>query len=167
MNKIALSGSCYWCMEAIYQSLVGVKKVAQGFVASKEYKDQFSEAIIVHFIPDEISLKTLIEIHLHTHKSTVNHSWRDAYKSAIYTFSEEQKDKSMEVLELLQKEFSEEIITKVYSFESFKPSEEMFHNYYFSNPEKPFCKSYINPKLKKLLKEFSEFTNKEKLESTL
>lgn len=167
MEKIALSGSCYWCMEAIYQSLIGVEKVEQGFVASKEFSEEFSEAIIVHFTPNKISIETLIEIHLHTHKSTVNHSRRKAYKSAIYTFSEEQERKSIEVLKSLQKEFSEKIITKVYSFESFKPSEEMFHNYYFSNPEKPFCKSYINPKLKQLLKSFSKFINKEKLESTL
>lgn len=163
MEKIAFGGSCYWCMEAIYQSLIGIQKVDQGFIASQSAPKEFSEAVIVHFNPDEISLEVLIKIHLHTHKCTVNHSRRDLYKSAVYVFSEEQKKEASQAIMKLQKDFSEPIVTSVFSFESFKASEEMFHNYYYNDTEKPFCKSYINPKLKKLLTDFSAYTKKEKL----
>ncbi|MEL4307009.1 peptide-methionine (S)-S-oxide reductase [Joostella sp. CR20] len=163
MMKVALSGSCYWCMEAIYQSLIGVDLVEQGFVSSDD--DEFSEAIIVHFQPEVIDLKTLIEIHLHTHKCTVNHSWRDKYKSAVYVFSEAQKIVAEKILEALQGDFSETIITKVLMYKQFKPSEEMFHNYYYNNPEKPFCERYIHPKLKKILTDFSEYADSEKLKN--
>ena len=49
LNKIALGGGCHWCTEAVFQSLIGVKKVEQGYVASIEENKSFSEAVIVHF----------------------------------------------------------------------------------------------------------------------
>ena len=69
--KIALGGGCHWCTEAVFQSLKGVEKVNQGYVASTGENNWFSEAVIVHFNDEIITLKTLIEIHLHTHKSRI------------------------------------------------------------------------------------------------
>ena len=112
--------------------------------------------MIVHFNSNQIVLKTLIEIHLHTHKSTSNHSMRTKYRSAIYYFSHQQKEESLKIIEDLQGSFSDRIITKVIAFKNFKPSTEEFQNYYQSNPDKPFCKNYINPKLKLLLNQFSK-----------
>ncbi|QLE01193.1 peptide-methionine (S)-S-oxide reductase [Galbibacter sp. BG1] len=163
MEKVALGGSCYWCMEAIFISLLGVGRVEQGFVSSKEDTDSFSEAIVVHYHAADIPLKVLIEIHLHTHKSTHRHSRRDTYKSAVYVFSEKQRLQTNEILNTLQKNFSEKIITQVLSFESFKFSDEKFHDYYFKNPKKPFCETYINPKLHKLREQFTKYTDRDKL----
>ena len=50
LNKIALGGSCHWCTEAVFQSLLGVKKVEQGYVASTNENSSFSEAIVVHLM---------------------------------------------------------------------------------------------------------------------
>ncbi len=97
-TKIALGGGCHWCTEAVFQSLIGVRSVEQGFVASTEENSSFSEAVIVHFNPEDITLQTLIEVHLHTHKSTSAHSMRQKYRSAIYYFSDEQKTKSLKYL---------------------------------------------------------------------
>ncbi len=152
-------------MEAVFQSLIGVDTVEQGFISAKENKKFFSEGVIVHFNEDEVSLKTLIEIHLHTHKSTVNHSRRDKYVSAIYGFSKEQRIASKEFLTALQSDFAEDLVTEVLDFHEFNASEEIFHNYYYSNPDKPFCKTYIDPKLEKLLSKFSHYTLKNKLGS--
>ncbi|MDG1728993.1 MAG: peptide-methionine (S)-S-oxide reductase [Algibacter sp.] len=163
LNKIALGGGCHWCAEAIFQSLLGVSEVEQGFVASIGKNNTFSEAIIVHFNAEEISLKTIIEIHLNTHKSTSNHSMRTKYRSAVYAFSEEQKLESEEILKSFQNKFQKELITQVFSFDRFKISREQIQNYYFSNPEKPFCERFINPKLEILLKQFSNYTNQNKL----
>ncbi|WP_438272932.1 peptide-methionine (S)-S-oxide reductase [Zobellia uliginosa] len=154
MEKIALGGGCHWCTEAVFQSLRGVDKVEQGFVASTGSHSTFSEAIIVHFKPESITLKDLVEIHLHTHKSTSDHSMRDKYRSAVYSFSQHQHRDVIGLLKLLQKDFSAPLITQVLPFVSFKPSEAHFQNYYISNPEKPFCKAYIAPKLQLLLSQF-------------
>ena len=163
LQKIALGGGCHWCTEAVFQSLVGVSKVEQGFVSSTGDNTTFSEAVIVHFNSEDMSLGRLIEIHSHTHKSTSNHSMRTKYRSAVYVFSKEQKQEAKQILESLQNQFENKLITEVLPFESFKASREQIHNYYYNNPEKPFCERFINPKLEVLLKRFSNYTNKNKL----
>ncbi|WP_445734281.1 peptide-methionine (S)-S-oxide reductase [Mariniflexile sp.] len=162
--KIALGGGCHWCTEAVFQMLIGVEKVEQGYAASMEENNTFPEAAIVHFNSEVISLETLMEIHLHTHKSTSNHSMRTKYRSAIYAFSEEQKQQSQAIIKNFQKEFDTELITKVDPFHSFKASREAIQNYYGKNPKKPFCKTFINPKLKLVRERFSKHVNIEKLE---
>ncbi len=159
LAKIAFGGGCHWCTEAVFQSLLGVKKVEQGWVASTEKNDTFSEAVIVHFDIKKINLKTLIEIHLLTHKSTSNHSMRNKYRSAIYYFLENQKEESLKIIDDLQENFEDEIITQILVFHQFKPSPSAFQNYYKSNPKKPFCQNYINPKLKLLQSEFKKVFN--------
>lgn len=151
-----MGGGCHWCTEAVFQKLNGVQKVEQGFVASNEKTSSFSEAVIVHFDSDVISLSNLVEIHLHTHRSTSNHSMRDKYRSAIYTFTFEQHQEAEKAIKRLQSEFHLPLVTKVLPFSQFKPSAEQFRNYYSKNPEKPFCKRYINPKLELLQKRFSK-----------
>lgn len=164
-QKIAFGGGCHWCTEAVFQSLLGVSKVEQGFVASIGDDSAFSEAVIVHFDDSLISLATLIEIHLHTHKSTSNHSMRNKYRSAIYTFSEGQTQKSVSILELLQGQFQNKLITRVLIFTQFQASREQIQNYYYSNPKKPFCESFINPKLQILQRNFFKYTNQNKLKT--
>ncbi len=163
MDKIALGGGCHWYTEAVFQSLEGVEKVKQGFVASDGKNNTFSEAVIVHFDPERISLSDLIEIHLHTHASTSDHSMRTKYRSAIYTFLKVQESKAERILAKLQSEFGNQLITKVYAFKTFRPSDEQFKNYYLKNPKKPFCKTFINPKLRLLLQKFSDKVNREKI----
>ena len=158
-TKIGLGGGCHWCTEAVFQSLKGVEKVAQGYVASIDENSTFSEAVIVHFNPDIISLRTLIEIHLHTHKSTSAHSMRNKYRSAIYTFSMEQSHEANNILNDFQSEFNNQLITEIYPFSEFKPSREAIQNYYQKNPKKPFCKQFINPKLRLLQEKFSNKIN--------
>lgn len=162
-NKIGFGGGCHWCTEAVFQSLIGVQKVAQGFIASEGENHSFSEAVIVHFDPSQISLKDLIEIHLYTHKSTSKHSMRSKYRSAIYFFNSDQEKESTTILKDLQNDFQQEIITKIIPFCNFKESDELFQNYYYRNPEKPFCETHINPKLSLLLTQFSRVANQEKI----
>ncbi|WP_103070187.1 peptide-methionine (S)-S-oxide reductase [Aquimarina sediminis] len=163
LDKIGLGGGCHWCTEAVFQYLKGVKKVEQGWIASEKENFAFAEAVIVHFNPKEIPLAVLVEVHLHTHKSTSNHSLRKKYRSGIYVFSETQSNDIMEILKVLQPIFKNKLITKIYSFKEFKASREQIQNYYKKNPEKPFCKTFINPKLRVLLKEYNQYVYTEKL----
>ena len=160
MEKIGLGGGCHWCTEAVFQSLKGVTKVEQGFISPKGNENSFSEAVVVHYNTMLIGLKDLIEIHLYTHKSTSNHSMRNKYRSAIYAFNGKSMEKSLSILKDLQKDFDHKLITKPFYFGKFKPSDNRFHNYYYNNPEKPFCETYISPKLKLLLNKFSKFLDK-------
>ncbi|WP_179343987.1 peptide-methionine (S)-S-oxide reductase [Winogradskyella ursingii] len=149
-TKIALGGGCHWCTEAVFQSLYGVDRVEQGYIASIGEHQTFSEAVIVHFNTEIISLKSLIEIHLLTHNSTSNHSMRKKYRSAVYAFSKEQKAECERLLGNFQRDYNDQLITKVLTFSKFRASREDIQNYYLKDPEKPFCKSFISPKLEKL-----------------
>tara|TARA_R110002012_G_scaffold312248_1_gene522724 strand:+ start:305849 stop:306361 length:513 start_codon:yes stop_codon:yes gene_type:complete len=162
-SKIAFGGGCHWCTEAVFQSVIGVEKVEQGYVASLGENNSFSEAVIVHFNSNRVKLNVLIEIHLLTHRSTSNHSMRDKYRSAIYTFSDVQHRKIERLIERFQIEFDQNLITQVLPFSEFKASREAIQNYYKKNPEKPFCETFINPKLKMLLEQFSNYANHDAL----
>jgi peptide-methionine (S)-S-oxide reductase len=162
-EKIGFGGGCHWCTEAVFQSLIGVLKVEQGFIASNGDYTSFSEAVIVHFNPNEIRIKALIEIHLRTHKSTSSHSMRSKYRSAIYTFSNQQKSDVTKWVSHFQKDFEHQLITLVIPFIQFKESRESIQNYYYKNPEKPFCQRFIDPKLQMLLTRFSDQVQKEKV----
>ena len=160
LQIIALGGGCHWCTEAVFQSLRGVQNVEQGYVSSTGGENStFSEAVIIHFNQEVIPLEKLIEVHLYTHKSTSDHSMRSKYRSAVYYFEEQQKARSLVTLTNLQVSFSEKIITKVYPFKEFKASREEIRNYYLKDPEKPFCKNFIDPKLKILREQFSQDVN--------
>lgn len=156
IRKIGFGGSCHWCTEAVFQSLKGVEKVEQGWI-SAEVATEFHEAVIVHYNDEIIPLKVLVEVHLRTHNSTSDHSMRRKYRSAIYTFSNEQRIEADRILTILQDHFNDPLITETYSFKRFRTSEAAFQNYYLKNPDKPFCKSYIDPKLRLLLDRFGDF----------
>ena len=111
MEKISLGGSCHWCTEAIFQSLKGVKTVSQGWVASIDENNSYSEAVIIEYDAIIIPLQTLIEVHLHTHSCTSNHSFRKKYRSAVYYYSEEQKKETIKIITKIQKDFDATIIT--------------------------------------------------------
>jgi len=161
MQRIAFGGGCHWCTEAIFQQIRGVSQVDQGWVSSTHTDATTpSEAVIVHFDPSSISLDTLTEIHLCTHNATSNHTFREKYRSAVYTFSESQYQEAQTILEKKQKLFEKALVTKVYPFGEFRLNDEQYLNYYKSNPDKPFCQVRIEPKLRVLLERYSEFIQK-------
>ena len=160
--KVGLGGGCHWCTEAVFQSLKGVYKVQQGYINASGNLE-FSEAILLEYHPAEISLGNLIQVHLRTHQSFSNHSMRDTYRSAIYVFSSEQKNKAEAALHSLQSSASQKIQTQVYDFHQFKESRMAIQNYYLQDPSRPFCQRYIAPKLELLKKEFESLLKSEEV----
>lgn len=163
IKTIGFGGGCHWCTEAIFESLLGVESVAQGWIASDAENTSFSEAVIVTFDEDKIPFETLIAVHLHTHSSTAEHTMRDKYSSAVYTFSDDDIPVATAAIENLQNDFEQAIITKVLRFREFKNNRDESLHYYFSDPQRPFCQTYITPKLKILLQRFATITSKNKL----
>jgi len=160
VQKIAFGGGCHWCTEAIFQSLIGVCKVEQGWVSSTHPNATTpSEAVIVHFDTSRISLDILTEIHLFTHNATSNHNFREKYRSTVYTFYKPQELEAQRILEEKQKLFEKPLVTQVYPFGKFRLNDEQYLDYYKSNPEKPFCQVRIEPKLRVLLEKYSDYTN--------
>jgi len=154
-TKIGFGGGCHWCTEAVFQALKGVVDVDQGFICSDAPADSWSEAVVVHYDPAVIDLFILMEVHSRTHAATKRHSMRSKYRSAIYAFDEDQAKTAASNLRSLQKEFDEPLVTEVLTFRDFKASDERFHDYYLSNPDRPFCKTYIDPKLDLIRRNFA------------
>ena len=154
-RKIGLGGGCYWCTEAVFQQLNGIHLVEQGFIKSLPPDDFLSEGVIVHYNPQHIALIDLFEIHLHTHKSTSSHSLRHRYRSAVYCFEEEDANAFAKALPALQQAFDKPIITRALAYAGFQPSPESIQDYYQKRPDAPFCKRYIQPKLKLLETSFN------------
>lgn len=155
MPKVGLGGSCYWCTEAIFCSLIGVEQVEQGWLSAVGQEEP-SEGVIVGYDEQGIDLLNLIRIHLHTHSCTSNHVLRGRYRSAVYVYNPEQHLAARSCLESLQAEFDQPVITQVLDFKAVESSCQQNQDYYYSNPNKPFCRNQITPKLQKLLTKFGD-----------
>lgn len=150
IERIGFGGGCHWCTEAVFQSVAGVPKVQQGWIASVPPNDAESEAVIVHFDPQATPLIDLVRVHLHTHSSTSPHAMRRKYRSAIYSFDSGQAARVQAALDVQQTEFNKALVTRVMPFVSFRASDQRYQDYYRSNPDRPFCRTYIAPKLRRV-----------------
>lgn len=163
LTKIGLGGGCHWCTEAVYASLKGISSVEQGWITSEAPNDTFSEAILIRFDEQIISLQDIIDIHLNTHSSTSNHTLRERYRSAIYVMTQKDNNRVKAALKKLQEGFIAPLITQPLPFIDFKKSEEIYVDYFYKNPDKPFCQTYIQPKLNMLLQRYSNSVEPQKL----
>lgn len=157
VNIIGFGGGCHWCTEAVFQTLRGVKSVEQGFIKSDPPHDSWSEAVRINFDPEIIPLSVLVAIHLRTHSSQSNHTFRGKYRSAVYVVSQSQKTAVDAILKDEQMEFDTPLVTHVLPLKEFKSSPDVFKNYYKTDPERPFCKAYIDPKLTKLRRDYANY----------
>ncbi len=84
---------------------------------------------------------------------------RGKYRSAVYAFDKDQFDTLREILRAQQPEFDALLQTRVLTHAGFRLSEPRFQNYFTTNPDRPFCRTYIDPKLRMLRERFSEFAS--------
>jgi peptide-methionine (S)-S-oxide reductase len=155
VEKLGLGGGCHWCTEGIFQMLAGVTQVEQGYIRSDPPSGTWAEGVMVHFHPSVIGLSTLVAVHLRTHDATAPYIATSKYRSGIYVLDEDQRRRTIDAIASLQHEFDAPVQTRVLALREFKPSDERFRNYYASDPERPFCRRYIDPKLDILRREFA------------
>ncbi len=139
-----------WCTEGVFVSLAGVVRVEQGWIASAPPHAAPSEAVIIHFDAEVISEAELIAVHLETHAATSVHALRGKYRSAVYTFADQDADRYRSILRELARDYSEPLQTLVLPFRKFSASLPEHQDYYRSDPGRPFCRRYITPKLNRL-----------------
>ncbi|MES9972229.1 MAG: peptide-methionine (S)-S-oxide reductase [Candidatus Thiodiazotropha sp.] len=156
-QTIGFGGGCHWCTEAVFRALRGVQQVDQGFIRSSPPDDTWSEAVKVQFDPEVIGLVRLIDIHLHTHASTANHSMRTKYRSAIYVNSQQQAYEAEAILREMQDDFSAPLVTRVLPLVGFKSSDQARKGYFEKNKGNQFCERHIEPKLQMLRDEYPHF----------
>ena len=158
MEQIGFGGGCHWCTEGVFQALKGVVQVDQGFIQSEAPSNTWAEGVIVDFDPAIISLATLSEVHLRTHSATKTYSPGGRYRSAIYVLEADQHSEAARTIAQFAKESNATARTMVLPLLGFKSSDARYQNYYRTNPDRPFCRRYIDPKLKYIRDRYAEIT---------
>ncbi len=176
-DTITLAGGCFWCTEAIFNRLKGVTSVVPGYAASQvenpSYKEVCTgrtgaaEATQITYDPSIISYNTLLEIFWHTHDpTTLNRQGNDVgtqYRSAIFYQNDEQKQAALASKEALERSgaYKKAIVTEIVPFTNFYPAEDYHKDYYDKNRSQGYCMFVIDPKVKKLLKEYKNVVKDE------
>jgi peptide-methionine (S)-S-oxide reductase len=155
LAQVGFGGGCHWCTEGVFQTLRGVTQVEQGYLQSLAPADTWAEGVIVTFEPSAISLQTLCEVHLRTHSTTRARSPQSKYRSAIYLLEANHRSVAEQTISDFAKENDQKVQTLVIPFVTFKASDESFQNYYSKDPNRPFCRRFIDPKLDYIRKHFS------------
>jgi peptide-methionine (S)-S-oxide reductase len=166
-----LGGGCFWCLEAVYQQLRGVKEVTSGYAgghsSAPTYREVCSgttghaEVVRVVFEPDVISYREILEAFFAIHDPTTpNRQGADTgtqYRSVILYGDDEQR----EIAEAMIRElgasgrWSDSIVTEVAPLREFHAAERDHWDYYRRNPTQPYCQIVISPKLAKARKDLA------------
>lgn len=170
IQKITFGNGCFWCTEAIFQTLKGVKSVTSGYMGGRTPNPTYMEvcngdtgyAEVIHleYDADEISFDELLLVFFKTHNpTTLNRQGNDIgtqYRSAIFYYTDEQKQKAEAMIKRLtdEKVFDNPIVTEITPASEFYKAEDYHQNYYNDNPNKSYCAFVIQPKLNKFAKEF-------------
>jgi peptide-methionine (S)-S-oxide reductase len=158
-----LGGGCFWCTEAIYQMLPGVKSVTSGYAGgtteNPTYKQVCSgetghaEVIQIEFDPKVISYEKILNAFWDAHDpTTLNRQGYDSgtqYRSIILYNSEAQHAAAVKSKTEAQKRFKDPIVTEIVPLKKFYKAEGYHQNYFQNNPNQPYCQAVIRPKVEK------------------
>jgi peptide-methionine (S)-S-oxide reductase len=172
LQKATFANGCFWCTEAIFQTLKGVTSVTSGYtggeVANPTYMEicngdtGHAEAIEIEFDADVLSYDELLLIFFKTHNPTsLNRQGNDVgtqYRSAVFYHNDEQKQQAEVMIKRLTDEqiFDKPIVTHIVPASVFYNAEDYHQNYFNDNTNKPYCSFVIQPKLNKFAKEFTD-----------
>src|SRR6187200_1801174 len=172
-----LANGCFWCSEAIFKRLKGVKSVLPGYsggiVENPSYeqvctgKTGHTESIQIEFDPTVIPYEKILDIFWHTHDpTTLNRQGNDVgtqYRSAIFYHDQKQKELAEKSKRDLEKAgvYKNPIVTEITPFKNFYVAEDYHKNYYEEHQDAPYCNFVIDPKMQKLLLNYRNDVRKE------
>ena len=166
-QRATFGGGCFWCLEAVFERVDGVKSVTSGYadgaMPNPTYKEVcnddtgHAEVIQIEFDPAKVSYEKLLDVFWAAHDpTTLNRQGADTgtqYRSIILYQDEAQKKAAEKSLAAAQKEFGGKVVTQIVPLEKFYTAEQYHQDYYRNNPNAGYCMMVITPKLKKLEKE--------------
>jgi peptide-methionine (S)-S-oxide reductase len=167
-----LGGGCFWCLEAVFEQLKGIRKVESGYAggqtADPSYEQVCSgrtghaEVVQVTFNPQEIAFPDILNVFFATHDpTTLNRQGSDVgtqYRSVIFYHSAAQKDAAQKKIAELNAAqiWDAPIVTEVKPFQVFYRAEDYHQKYFQGHPAQPYCQAVIAPKVVKFRKQFAE-----------
>jgi peptide-methionine (S)-S-oxide reductase len=168
-ESLVLGGGCFWCTEAAYEMLPGVKTVVSGYAGGKEANPTYeqvcahatghAEVIKIDYDPAKVTLERLINYFWHVHNPTQvggqGHDHGPQYRSIILYANAEQKAAAENSRAAAAKTFRDPITTEIVPLEKFWPAEAYHQDYFRNHPNQQYCSVVIAPKIKKLEKELA------------
>lgn len=165
IERVTFGGGCFWCIEAVFARLDGVKSAVSGYaggsVANPTYRQVcegdtgHAEVVQIEFDPGQTSFEKLLEVFWAAHDpTTLNRQGADAgtqYRSVIFYENEAQKAAAEKSKAAAQKEFRNPIVTEIAPLAKFYPAEDYHQDYFEINGHEPYCQVVIAPKLRKLI----------------
>ncbi|MFO0955012.1 MAG: peptide-methionine (S)-S-oxide reductase MsrA [Candidatus Saccharibacteria bacterium] len=162
--KATLGGGCFWCLEAAYQMIRGVKQVRPGYAGGTtkdpsyeavcDGKTGHAEVVMIEFDEAQIRYEDILDVFWAIHDpTTLNQQGADVgtqYRSIIFYADESQKTTAEASRDAAQKLWDKPIVTEIQPLEAFYPAEDYHRNYFAQHPEQAYCQIVINPKLAKL-----------------
>ena len=177
LQTATLAGGCFWCLEAVYDEIKGVHSVESGYAGGHMDNPTYravcngdtghAEVIQVHFDPNVVSYRDLLNVFFAIHDpTTLNRQGADVgtqYRSAIFYHDEEQKKIAEELIKELNAEdiWGRQIVTEVTKFDKFYVAEDYHQEYFAKNPYQPYCQAVVAPKVSKFRKHFLELLKKQ------
>lgn len=171
LQKATFGAGCFWCVEAIFEEVKGVKSVVAGYAGGEinnpSYRQVASgstdhaEVTRITYDPSVVSYEQLLEVLWHTHNPTTkNRQGPDVgpqYRSVIFYHNDKQKEIAEKSLEKTDESdlWEDPIVTEIEPISNYSEAENYHQNYYENNPNAGYCTVVIAPKLKKFRKEFS------------
>jgi peptide-methionine (S)-S-oxide reductase len=165
-----LAGGCFWCLEAVFKELNGVEHVESGYsggtIPNPSYRHVctgttgHAEVVQVHFDPQIVSFKELLEVFFTIHDpTTLNRQGADVgtqYRSAIFYHTPEQQAIAEQTIRELTTAqlWDAPIVTEVVPLEVFYPAEAYHQEYFQRNSEQPYCRAVVAPKVAKFRKQY-------------
>ena len=170
LERATLGGGCFWCLEAVYQQISGVKSVVSGYAGGARPNPSYeavctgvtghAEIVDIMFDPQLISFRDLLEIFFVIHDpTTLNYQGNDhgtQYRSVIFTHSDEQTKVAHEVVQELNDSriYSSPVVTQIDSAPTIFPAEDYHQNYFVQHPNQGYCMAVVAPKLAKFRAKF-------------
>lgn len=170
METATLGGGCFWCLEAIFEQVVGVESVISGYaggvVPNPSYEEVcagttgHAEVVQITFEPDEITFRELLEIFFAIHDpSTLNRQGNDIgtqYRSVIFYHSQEQEETARKLIAELDAQhlWPSHIVTQVLPAPSFYRAEDYHQQYFRNHPGQGYCAYVVAPKVAKSRQHF-------------
>lgn len=161
---------CFWCVEAVYQSIKGVIKVESGYtggeIKNPTYKEVCSgttghaEVCQITYDPRVVTFGQLLEVFFEVHDpTTLNRQGADVgtqYRSVVYYHNDEQKRLVELAIEAANASgvWEDPLVTEVASAQTFYVAEDYHQNYFNENGEQPYCRMVVRPKVDKFKKKF-------------
>lgn len=170
IETATLAAGCFWCVEAVFDDLIGVEDVVSGYSGGHTDNPTYqqvcsettghAEVVQIKFDPAQLSFTDLLRVYFTVHDpTTLNRQGNDigsSYRSAIFYHDGAQREAAEQVIAEITAEaiYPNPIVTEVTAFDKFWPAENYHQEYFANNPNQPYCAAVVAPKVAKFRQKF-------------